>query len=193
MGIRKILRRIAFFVLSGLALYTWLRPQHADEQLEFESVSMTTAQSDYYLEGFQILQSDLSGQTEYTLYGDLLSYNPETTIADLFEPHLSVAQPGGPTWVLTADRGSMPRNGRQISLIDSVELVRTLPDGSQPSTLVTEQVDIDIDSGQLQGNAPVTMTGPGWQIDASAMSADTRQGALKLTGRAYGHYNTQTD
>ena len=193
MTLAKIFRRIAAVMLIALALYTWLRPQQSGEELNFESVSMIKARSDYYLEGFQIVQVDHQGQTEYALDGELLSYNPETNLADLLQPKLRVAQPDGLIWALTADRGSMPREGRNINLSESVELIRTLPDGSQPSTLETEQVDIDIDAGTLRGDSPVTLKGPGWQMDALGMTADTRQGALQLYGRANGRYSTQTN
>jgi len=63
MGAGKILRRVLFVLLLGLALFTWLRPPPDDTDLEFESVSMVEAGSDYYLEGFRILQSDSLGAT----------------------------------------------------------------------------------------------------------------------------------
>ncbi|MEM7378587.1 MAG: LPS export ABC transporter periplasmic protein LptC [Pseudomonadota bacterium] len=192
MGIGRIIRRVAFVVLIALALFTWLQPQQSDDAPEFESVSMVEARSDYYLEGFQILQSDRDGRTEYALVGALLSYDPLTDIASLHAPHLRVAQPDGLVWALSAERGTMPRDGRNMTLNDAVELVRTLPDGSQPSTLSTEQIDIDIDAGTIRGDEPVTLTGPGWQIDALGMAADTGQGALELTGRTHGRYRTQT-
>ncbi|MEM9603781.1 MAG: LPS export ABC transporter periplasmic protein LptC [Pseudomonadota bacterium] len=182
---------MAFVVLIALALFTWLRPQTPDDAPEFESVSMVEARSDYYLEGFQILQSDPEGRTEYALVGALLSYDPLTDIASLHAPRLHVAQPDGLVWALSAERGSMPRDGRNMTLTDAVELVRTLPDGSQPSTLSTEEIDIDIDAGTIRGDEPVTLTGPGWQIDALGMAADTEQGALELTGRTHGRYRTQ--
>lgn len=189
----KVLRRIGFVGLLGLALYTWLRPQHIDTDLEFESVSMVEAGSDYYLEGFRILQSDSLGQTEYTLEGELLSYDPSRDVADLIAPNLTVTHPGGLVWQLVAKRGAMPRDGRQITLSESVQLIRTLADGTKPSTMHTEEIQIDINAGQLKGNAPVTLQGPGWQVDAQGMTADTGQGALQLIGRTHGRYRTTPD
>lgn len=189
----QLFRRVAVVVLICLALYTWLRPQSDADDLEFESVSMIKARSDYYLEHFQILQSDLAGQTEYALTGDLLSYDPSTDLADLQKPKMRVEQPSGLRWALDAERGSMPRDGRQITLTESVELIRTLPDGTVPSTLTTEHIKIDINAGTLRGDEPVTLTGPGWQIDALGMTADTTQGALQLNGRTHGRYSTQPD
>ncbi|GEM_PF-6970421 len=193
MGAGKILRRVLFVLLLGLALFTWLRPPPDDTDLEFESVSMVEAGSDYYLEGFRILQSDSLGQTEYTLEGELLSYDPARDVADLIAPDLTVTHPDGLVWQLTARHGEMPRDGRNITLSDTVQLKRTLADGTKPSTMHTEAIQIDINAGRLNGDAPVTLQGPGWQVDAQGMTADTGQGALQLIGRTHGRYLTAPD
>ncbi len=185
-----MLRRVLFVALLGVSLYTWLRPQSDDTDLDFESVSMVEAGSDYYLEGFRILQSDSEGLTEYTLEGDLLNYDPRTDRADLVAPKLTVSHPDGLVWLLEAKHGAMPRDGRRITLSDTVELTRTLADGEQPSSMLTDEMHIDINAGQLRGDKPIALTGPGWQVHAQGMTADTSRGAVLLTGRTHGRYLT---
>jgi lipopolysaccharide export system protein LptC len=79
---------------------------------------------DYTAERFTITDFDRAGRAESTLSAAKMAHYPDDDSTELLAPRVVQSRPAQPQLTLSADRGTLSRNGEEVFLYDNVLLVR---------------------------------------------------------------------
>ncbi len=143
---------------------------------EFESVSMASAQADYYLESLVLISTNAHGDLDYTLSADTLIHLPGEAKAIVSSPSLLVHSKDS-DWALSAQQGTLPDHGKVIDLTGDVQLEQ-LAGGQTPVRLSTPSLRLDRQRRLFSSDSGVAVEGPGWQLRADKMTGRVDSGKL---------------
>ena len=91
-------------------------------------------------------------------------------------------------WVLSANEGQLPEGSSRISLSGNVQ-VRGKPPGSDVVAQInTQQLNYDTRSQDVDSQLPVSLSWSGQQLNGRGLTANLRQGHVRLESDVHGHF-----
>jgi lipopolysaccharide export system protein LptC len=148
---------------------------------------------DYGVERFVVRRFDIEGKLQHTLVGDKLLHYPDDDTTIVTAPHITYHQIA-PTEV-SARMAYIGRDGKEIDLVDSVQIVRQGVSGDAPPTQIdTRSLKIFPDEERGLTRDAVTITQGRSIIRGQGMEIDNKTGVSVLHGRVKGTlYSKQTE
>lgn len=140
---------------------------------------------DYGVERFEVRRFDISGKLQHTMVGEKLVHYPDDDTTIVTAPQLTYHQTA-PTEV-RARMAYIGRDGKEVDLIDSVQVVRHAASGDDaPTRIETRSLKIFPDEERGKTSDPVTISQGRSVIRGQGMDIDNKTGVSVLRGRVKG-------
>ncbi|PID62735.1 MAG: LPS export ABC transporter periplasmic protein LptC [Gammaproteobacteria bacterium] len=173
---------------------------------------MRTGEADYYLESFTTRHFDATGKLVYLAHGDSLGHFPDDDHSEIERPVIELTRRDS-KWLIDAPRGRFDPDPDTFRLEGGVT-IRRLPFAavndaddnhrktheaeareaiaSEPVTIRTETVAVATEANEVHTDAPVSVAGAGFELNALGMSSAIDSGNLALHGDVRATYQPPT-
>lgn len=135
---------------------------------------------DYWADRFTIKRFDAEGRLLNAFWGQKMTHTPDDDSTLITDPKLVFFRE--PKVQMSAALGLVGKDGKTITLTDTVLIKRDGKSGSPPLELQTNSVVIYPDVEQARADSHVVMTQGRSVISGSAMSIDNKTGISILSG-----------
>lgn len=157
------------------------RPEPATE-------SAASTETGYYVRGAVIEGIGENGNRIYTLNANRILQDPLTNGVAMEQVDLEYAVADSEPWRLQAQAGAIPDDGERIELRGDVRLMERLMAGTDPTTITTPSLDIDIVRNTAQTSESVTIGRGNYQLVATGLIADLKAQTLQLQSDVHGTF-----
>ena len=181
---------LALLLIAAISSFLWL-DQPETIGVEAEQVDMAGLKADYYLENFETLAYDESGNVQYRLEGETLLHYPANAASELISPVLTMSRPERPSWTLKARAGWLTESDRSVRLNGEVFITRSSLEGQPAVEISTSEVLVLTNERQLQTDAEIEIRSEGWVLRSTGLRSDMTDGRLSLLSNVratYDHY-----
>ncbi len=144
-----------------VALTFWLR--YATELPAVKHDGKNRHDPDYIVTDATLRKINENGQLEYTLKASDLRHYPDNDTTDTLQPDLLFLSPTAPSLTLTADRGQISQDGKQVDLYDNVKVIRAPYEKYAELVAQTSKLTVLPDDERAFTESPVHITqGASW-------------------------------
>lgn len=181
---------LAVLLIAAISSFLWL-DQPETIGVEAEQVDMAGLKADYYLENFETLAYDESGNVQYRLEGETLLHYPANAASELISPVLTMNRPERPSWTLKARAGWLTESDRSVRLNGEVFITRSSLEDQPAVEISTSEVLVLTNERQLQTDAEIEIRSEGWVLRSTGLRSDMIDGRLSLLSNVratYDHY-----
>jgi len=182
-------RTLWIFALLVFAVWSWHWLDNNDPAVvgEPESLDMAREQTDFYLESFNIVNVDSTRGQTYQLRGDSLAHSQVRGDSTIQTPRVTVfSEQTQDTWQGTAKVATVSADFSTLTLYGDVGMSRI--GTSQPLSINTEVLIIDINNDEMQTDSTVVFTSEQWSVKANKMNANVASGLLNFDDQIEVHY-----
>ena len=178
---------------AGIALLTiaatasWLAVERSDRASSTLPSTRDPAPG-YYLREATIFGTDADGRTLYELRAVHIRHVPESDSIELDGLHLDYDIASRAPWRLDAQRGVIPSDGASITLAGKVRLVNTPLDGSVPTVIRTESLEVGFLEHVASSAEPVEIARGGHVLTARGLQVDLKKETLRLQSAVRGRF-----
>ena len=165
-----------------VALTFWLR--YATELPAVKHDGKNRHDPDYIVTDATLRKINENGQLEYTLKASDLRHYPDNDTTDTLQPDLLFLSPTAPSLTLTADRGQISQDGKQVDLYDNVKVIRAPYEKYAELVAQTSKLTVLPDDDKAYTKSPVLITqGKSW-VKGVGMQVDSRAQTYLLESQA---------
>ncbi|MFO1362421.1 MAG: LPS export ABC transporter periplasmic protein LptC [Burkholderiales bacterium] len=172
---------------AGLAALTfWL-------ELIVSAPSGTTSAArarvpEFVVDGITATAMDEGGRAESRLTAERLLYYPDEELTEVVEPRLTQFPVKGPPVRVTAERGTVNREGDDVRLYGNVVVVRDPVGDRPPLRMDTTYLQVFPKTEQARTPEPVLITEGSSRLAGVGMEFDNAKRTLELKARVSGTY-----
>lgn len=175
-------------VALGLAAFVlinwWLLKPGAPREVRQTAVDQQPI--GWYVRGATIIGATESGEPAYRLTARLIEQNPTDDSASLTDVRVRYNASGDPPWQLTATDGWIAANGQTIRLSGNVVLKDTPPDGSEPTVVRTQSLEMLVESDIARTDGEVRVERGRNTLAGKGMTAFLRDDRVQLQSEVRG-------
>jgi lipopolysaccharide export system protein LptC len=174
-------------LLLGLlaALTFWLqRTTNFDDPL---SRAKARHDPDSFIEHFTVQRFDMSGDLKNFLVADRLVHFPDDDSTEVMQPALTVYEGAMPTRI-TARRAWLSHEGKEIHLMDGVQLTHQSDSGRPDTILETARMTAYPDEETAHSDDPVKITQGRSVVVGTGMDYNGKLSTSVLRGRTHGTF-----
>jgi lipopolysaccharide export system protein LptC len=147
--------------------------------------------ADYSVERFTVTEYRRDGTPETTLSAVKMVHYPGDDATVLAAPQLVQTRPGEPRLVLSADRGTLSRDGEEVFLNDNVLLVREPGDGTLEARMRTSYLHVLPGRALARTDRDVRVEEPGRTLSGRGMQYDNGARRLVLESQVRGSFEVK--
>ena len=180
---------VVMIVLAILAAATWVAtwpPQNAGPATER---SASSGPLGYYVRGARMFGTDEQGRVTYRIRAERLDELPDEARLRLEGVAVEYRPADDTAWAISAASGSTPKDGSLLDLSGNVEIRSTPSDGSEPITIVTEQLRFSPETSSAESDALVQVHVGDWHFRAVGLSTHLKGDALELESQVHGTFS----
>ncbi|GGA96304.1 LPS export ABC transporter periplasmic protein LptC [Agarivorans gilvus] len=157
-----------FAGLFVIALILWqLSPGDQQQQLGTREAS----KPNFIAEQLYSVSFAEDGQPRYRIYAEQMAYFEQLKNTEFTKPKILVyPAPHQPVWQIDADQATVQQQ-QLVTLNDNV-VIKNLSRGEYIRDLITEKLDIDLQSETMSSDQPVTVYGPSYELYGVGMNGD---------------------
>ncbi len=171
------------FVLALLTL--WLERAVREEELH---PSLRRHDPDWTVEDFRLTTYARDGAAESMLFAAKMLHYPDDDTTDLVAPRLVQTKPGEPRMTVTANRGSLSRDGEEIFLYGDVVLVRESSAGRPEARMTTSFLHMLRGRSLARTDREVTIVEENRSLSGRGMEYDNEARRLDLRAQVRGRF-----
>ena len=175
---------ITVLVALAVLLNNWLSGQREESKREQEAA--TEHVPDYFMRDFTATTMNQAGKPDQRLQAQLMQHYGDDGSMVLTQPQLTLYAKGQAPWLITAARGEVRNDGKEVLLSGGVRMNRS--SNNEQMELVTDNMLIRPQQRYAQTDAPVTVTAPQGKLTAVGLRAYLADERLKLLARVRGDY-----
>ncbi len=176
-------------LMLALALLSfWLERTARDTS---EPSSPNRHDADYSVERFTITDYGVDGAPVSTLSAVKMVHYPGDDTTVLAAPQLVQTRPARPRLVLSADRGTLSRDGADVYLNDNVLLVREPTDQVSEARMRTSYLHLDRARQLATSDREVQVEEPGRTLAGRGMEYDNAARRLTLLSQVRGNFEAR--
>jgi lipopolysaccharide export system protein LptC len=147
-----------------------------------------SAEPESIVENFEALRTDKQGRPQFRLSARTLWHFSSDRPAELETPRfVHITQESG-DMIATSHRATVSNDGKEITLLGRVNILRIASPGQPALNLDTERLLVFPESETMRAPGPVAMRGSGLNARGSAMELDAKRRVIKLAGRVRAQY-----
>lgn len=180
--------RLFLLLLVGLAVgsawLAWRQPESGDTPRDASGKPLP----DYYLTELTLTHYGPDGVLQRTLKSERLKHLAAhgTTLQ---QPRLTLHNPTGSPWVITAESGRLPPDEEILELSGEVEISRLATPDNRPLRMETRNLRYHQTEGYAETDEAVTVTSEKDRIDAVGLKAWlTSPGHIQFLSQVRAHY-----
>ena len=200
MNVRSLLDRVTawspVFLLGGLAALTyWLDSQVQPPAPRRDGTERHDP--DIYVDGFKAITLDSKGRAIQAIGGKRALHYGDDQTTEFTEPVLAQTDPGKPAFRVTAARGKLSGDRKEVFFSGNVRAVRDAApaspgqEASGPVTVTTEYLHVIPDTEVAHTDKPVTIEEPRGIIKSVGLDLDNKAKTLKLRSSVQGTLQPQ--
>jgi lipopolysaccharide export system protein LptC len=140
----------------------------------------------YYLLGTRLRGTDESGHVAYSIAAERLEENVDLGRLLLEGVVVDYHPPEEIPWVITAARGSAPKDRNMLDLAGGVELRSAPTDGSTPVQITTESLRFTPSTSSAESDQRVDIEFGDWRVDAVGLRTLLNDRRLELESQVHG-------
>ncbi len=148
-------------------------------------------QRDYYFEDFVITAMDQQGKPRHRLRATSMSHFPDNGSNEVTAPDMEIYAADSPPWQVSAERGWVSSEGKDIRLLGKVSIQRAGAAGIDPVQLWSTDLHIRPDSKYAETSGKVRVISTGIEVESIGMRAFLDEGRVELLSRVRGKYETR--
>ena len=180
---------VAVLLLALLVLGTWWASGYTLRSIQVDPPARMTHERDSWSDHFVMVRTGLQGYAIDRLEGSAMEHFPDTDSYDITAPKAIGHQPGTPTTVGTADRGTLDHRGDRIVLNGHAHLKR-LPDADhQLLDVKSEQLIIQPNENLVHTDRPAVVLNGHSTLRGTGMRYDNRTRQLTVTSSSDAKYS----
>ncbi len=189
-GMAQILILLSLITIA-VSLFNWLDTTSVSGS-EDTSPNMADLEADYFLEQFNTVRYDLSGNPEYILTGDSLLHYPSRNASELIAPTLLLQRSKQPSWTLESNTGWFEEDDESLQLQGDVFIVRGQFEDQPPLSITASQVTVRTRDRTVESKTDVEIHSRDWVLRSRGFKSDLNNGKLSLLSNVRARYeNTQ--
>ena len=143
---------------------------------------------EFVVDGITATALDKGGRAESRLTAQRMLYYPDEEITEVVEPRLTQFPEKGPPLRVSAERGTVNREGDEVRLYGNVVVVRD-PNGDRPPLRMdTTYLQVFPKTEQARTPEPVLITEGSSKLTGVGMEYDNAKRVLELKARVSGTY-----
>ncbi len=178
-----------YVTLVGLLLLVigsgWLLRSEPED----ETGSTQRALSDgYYLLDATISDTNETGQLIYSLKAQRIDHVPDDGSVRFTNLKVLYAVNAEDSWTIEAERGAMDADRESLNLRGDVTITSLEADAERNTTIITEQLSLDIASNQARTEQEVRIQISGGELRAKGMQADLGTKKINLLSDVRGRF-----
>lgn len=171
---------LAVAVLAGLAVWE-MRPRKAGR-------AVTSSQSDYILENFELTSLDENGQESFSVKAPHLERDPNGKSLTMRLPEFSFPDKKGGRWLTTSNSAWVAEKGVEVRLIDKVEMFGPPSPLGERTRFSTEHLQIFPKQELALSEDPVTISRADSILRGTGLRADMQTHRIQLLANVKGRY-----
>jgi LPS export ABC transporter protein LptC len=180
------LRNLLLIVLLGAAaIASWVLSRPLPIETRARATENATPLG-YYLLGAQLRGTDESGQVAYSIAAERLEENIDLGKLLLEGVVVDYHPPDEIPWVITAARGTAPKDRTLLDLTGGVEVRSAPTDGSEPVQIITESLRFTPSTSSAVTDQHVAIQFGDWRVDAVGLSTLLKDRLLELESQVHG-------
>ena len=152
---------------------------------------------DLYVEGFKAITLDPEGRPMQSIAGKTARHYGDDQTTEFTEPMLAQTEAGKPAFRVTADRGKLSGDRKEVFFTGNVRAVREAGPGAPgegpvgPVTVLTEYLHVIPDAQTATTDKAVTIEEPRGIIKSVGLTLDNKAKTLKLKSSVQGTLQPQ--
>ena len=183
-----ILVLLALIIVIGLS---FVGGEPADARRE---VVAPADQPGYFLTGAIITDTSKDGSARVRIRAERIEQKPRDNSVELTSLNLVYRNADERAGVVTADRGRVPEASKTVHLQGNVRIHGVLSDTPGPEALIdTDSLDFDTDTSIARTEDDVRVAMGMNALTAHGLTADLKQGRVRLESRVHGKFNPPFD
>lgn len=183
---RRRLRFIATLVISGLILAYW-----GFQGEEYQPVSVDrdkTNDIDGFMINSETVQYNETGFEKQRIFADRIDHYPELDRSKIQQPKIHIYSEQSPEVIAISDKGEVGPEGKEVLLIDQVNITEQTKDGY---IVTTDFLRIEPDNDYAETHTPVTLLQAKTRIDSVGMELYMDEDRIRLLQDVRGHHERQ--
>jgi LPS export ABC transporter protein LptC len=179
---------ILMLLLGAAAVASWFYSRPEPVAAPIRS-SGSDAPLGYYLRGARLLGTDENGHVAYRILADRLEEHPDQERLLLERVEIEYRPTNEMSWLITAGRGSAPKDGSVVELAGGVEVKSEPSDGRKPIQITTESLTFEPESSSLESEASTEIRVGDWQVAGKGLRAHLKDESYKLESDVHGKFS----
>ena len=171
---------LVILLLLG-ALSLWLERA---VQVGTDSHGIQRHDPDFWVENFSVRRFGPGGQLQNSFTAARMEHFPDDNTSNVTLPRIKYYRT--PPVSVSAQRGLIGKDGKQIDLVGQVQIEQSGHDGSLPLQVQTLQLSAFPDEERALTSSPVTIIQGRTRITGSGFEIDNKSGVSTLHGRVSG-------
>ena len=140
--------------------------------------------ADFIVERFKVRRFDPDGRLQHTLIAEKLTHYPDDDTTVVVAPHMTYHQL--PPTQIRARTALIGQDGKEIDLVDQVEIIRQGSNGAPATIIRTNAMKIFPDEEKGHADVPVVITRGKSILNGSGLTFDGKTSISVLRGRVTG-------
>lgn len=164
----------------------WLRREAPDDPF------VGPPRSDYDISNFSMSALDAEGELSFSVRAPRAARNPGPGSFDIDAPRMVLRDAEGIDWNVSANRGWVRADGRELRLLGDVQLMRRTDRPEAAIEMRSERIDAHLDPNLITSPLAVTIERPGSILTGIGLRADIDRKRIKLEDQVHGRFEPRT-
>jgi LPS export ABC transporter protein LptC len=177
---------VVMVVLAILAAATWIATWQGEELGEPTNLVTEAEPLRVLTRGARLTGMDEQGRPTYRIFAERLDELPGEDRLQLTGVNIDYQPVDETPWLLSAASAEYARDGSQLDLLGNVQVRSAPTDGSEPMTIVTEQLLFSPDTSSAESDENVEIRVGGWQLRAVGLRTLLKEDTLELESQVHG-------
>jgi lipopolysaccharide export system protein LptC len=143
---------------------------------------------DFIIDSLKATKMNPDGHAEYTLAATRMVHYPASDVTEVDEPRLTQWRKDSPPVRVSADRGTVSSNGKELQLRGDVVIVRDPSPGSAELRVETDYLEVAPDTEIARTPDKVVITQDGSRLEGVGMEFNNKARELELRSLVSGTY-----
>jgi len=172
-------------VLLIIASMSWWAMTIAEPNLDTFTASKEGP--DHFMENFTATKLSDAGKPEHRLHAERMTHYPNEEHSDVIKPQVTFFKEDGSTWIARANQGKVLGDGKEVFLMDDVNIIR--PGTAETKvTIITTNLRVVPKKNFAETKNNIVMQQNENTVTATGMEAYFTAGKIQLLSEVRGWY-----
>ncbi|HVY66941.1 MAG TPA: LPS export ABC transporter periplasmic protein LptC [Gammaproteobacteria bacterium] len=178
---------LVMVVLAALAVATWLYGRQPTSVQRTGAVDGAPPLG-YYLRAARLLGTDEQGRVAYQILADDLEELPDQQLLTLRGVRIEYHPADADTWLISAETGTAPKDGTELTLRGAVTLRSQPRSGGEPMTIAAEALRFVPEDSTAESDTPVSIRVGDWDVSAVGLRTRLKGDVVQLESKVHAKF-----